>query len=105
MGESPAHRHLWDSVASVEECQRAVELAQRAMRRCCDNDGDHGKLFPPHVPEASHFLGDDGFVHQDLVAAPVEREGAVSMGAGAVALDEAPPPKVRRVPLNIAAPL
>ena len=61
MGESPAHRHLWDSVASVEECQRAVELAQRAMRRCCDNDGDHGKLFPPHVPEASHFLGDDGF--------------------------------------------
>ena len=42
---------------------------------------------------------------QDLVAAPVEREGAVSMGAGAVALDEAPPPKVRRVPLNIAAPL
>ena len=61
VNEAPAHRHLWDSVASVEECQRAVEVAQRAMLRCCDNDGDHGKLFPPHVPEASHFLGDDGF--------------------------------------------
>ena len=80
MGEAPAHRHLWDSVASVEECQRAVEVAQRAMRRCCDNDGDHGKLFPPHVPEASHFLGDDGFALFSELRQRVALQAAAACG-------------------------
>jgi hypothetical protein len=87
-GEVPAHRHpnpnpnrhLWDSVASVEECQRAVEVAQRAMCRCCDNDGDHGKLFPPHVPEASHFLGDDGFALFSELRQRVALQAAVACG-------------------------
>ena len=80
MNEAPAHRHLWDSVASVEECQRAVEVAQRAMLRCCDNDGDHGKLFPPHVPEASHFLGDDGFALFSELRQRVALQAAAACG-------------------------
>ena len=79
---SPVHgRHLWDGVASAAECQKAVAVAQRAMRRCCDNDGDHGKLFPPHLPEAGVFLGDDGFaLFTDLRQRMADRVGAAYEG-------------------------
>ena len=48
-----------DDVASRAECLQAVMIGQRAMNLCCDSDGE-GKLFPPHIPEASQFLGDAG---------------------------------------------
>ena len=37
------------------------------MGRCCGHDGDEGKLFPPHVPEAVPLLGEKGFaLFEDL---------------------------------------
>lgn len=54
-------RHMWDGVASAEECQQAVQAAQHAMTVACDSDGADGKLFPPDVPEAKDLLGDEGF--------------------------------------------
>ena len=54
-------RHQWDGVATSDECREAAEAVQRAMRRAADTDGDVGKLFPPDVDEARHYLGADAF--------------------------------------------
>ena len=60
-------RYVWDDVASTAECGRAAKSAQKAMDQCCGHDGDEGKLFPPHVPEAVPLLGEKGFaLFEDL---------------------------------------
>ena len=38
-----------------------MEMARKAMSLCCDTDGNDGRLFPPDVPEAEYFLGEQGY--------------------------------------------
>ena len=53
-------RQLWEDVASPAECTAAVQVGMRAMKQCCDSDGDDGRLFPPAAAEAIPLLGAEG---------------------------------------------